>query len=113
MKIVSRTPAVKIIAQLIAWGGEMIDSEGNYLPKTCYAHVQMKQSEIRRIISDSVVTAERGTGNWRVYNFVLNGKAYTLQAEVTWNATTFVKFSFDHRTPCDCLTASDLWEGAL
>lgn len=52
---------------------------------------------------------------WVTWNFSYAGKAYAMQVRIANVKNKPVKITWDHRVfdPCDFLTPSDLWEGAM
>lgn len=92
----------------------MTDFDGNTIAKSGISKAAANSLQIHNMVAHmDDVTMYRDTGKWAVYNVVQDGKAYTIQAEITNKLWRVVKLTWDHRDACDALTASDLWEGAL
>lgn len=55
----------------------------------------------------------RDTGRKVHHSFTIGQRSYCLSVEITWAHFKQVMFTYASLNPCDYLTASDLWEGAL
>lgn len=85
--------------ELLAWlqrnAAPMIDENGAVLPHTGIARIRLAQPMIKLLLEGGA--QGRDTGKDTVYNFVREGKRYTLKVEITWNATADCVFTWDHR----------------
>lgn len=86
-------------SQVVAWlrkiSKSMINSEGEKLPLTGYVRVTMPQEVIDTLLYGGA--QERGTAKQRVYNFVRDGKSYTLKVGISHSKNKDCVFTWDHR----------------
>jgi hypothetical protein len=88
--------SAQILAWLISLCKPMITDDGSALPGTGIASVTVSESLVKKLLFGGA--QERVAGKQTVYNFIRDGKAYTLKVNFGHSNMKRITFTYDHRT---------------
>jgi len=101
---------------LISNARPMIGSDGKTFTGSWIAEKNLKSLDAHAltvIAQTSENFMYRDTGKHTHWNFTIGQRSYGIQIEISRAARKQVRLVINSFDPCDYLTASDLWDGAL
>lgn len=107
---------MNILETTISNAQPMTTFDGDVIPGSGIVHKFMKSLDahcLTVIAQTSENFLYRDSGVNTYWSFTIGQRSYSIKIEITRAARKQVQITFNSMNPCDYLTPSDLWEGAV